>query len=189
MCLVAILTTSTAALLATFKVNAGAKNLPGTLENISEGVKIYCNQTRYAIEEVLVDDAENIQKDLIQAIFNNSKNSLISKLEMLQNIHETSKKNIKDLLSICNEHEACLEVLGSEVDIEKYFEIEMAEIGLFRSKLDGDGEDNPSPLIEKLKIINQDISEKLVGVQSILENLSKTMISNSSSYQGYVQYM
>ena len=125
MCHAALFITSVAALLATFKANTGAENLPGTLKNISEDVETYFNHTKDSFQTVLVDNAEIIETELIRNLVDDPENSLIAKLGNLEMLYNTSTEHINLLLSLCNKHETCSDFLESKDDIERYLAIDI----------------------------------------------------------------
>jgi hypothetical protein len=194
MCIAALFITSVAALLATFKANMGAENLPGALRNISEDVQTYINQTKDSYQTVLIDNAGTIETDLIRNLVDEPENSLIAKLDNLEMLYNTSTYHINVLLSLCNEYETCSEFLGSEDEIGKYLAIDFEKIKGFRMELEdyvkkNKTESDTTPLTEQLQTINKAIQDKLRSIQSILENLTSTTLSNSSAYQGYLRYV
>ena len=194
MCHAALFITSVAALLATFKANTGAENLPGTLKNISEDVETYFNHTKDSFQTVLVDNAEIIETEWIRNLVDDPENSLIAKLENLERLYNTSTEHINALLSLCNVQETCSDFLERKDDIERYLVIDIGKIISFRRNLEAfvmnnETETNTKPLTKKLHTINKEIQDKLSSIQSLLENLTNTILTNSSSYQKYLYYV
>jgi hypothetical protein len=194
MCIAALFITSVAALLATFKANMGAENLPGALKNTSEDMQTYFNHTKDSFQTVLIDNAGIIETDLIRNLVDEPENSLIAKLENLEMLYNTSADHINVFLSLCNEHETCSEFLGSEDDIEKYLAIDIEMIKSFRMELEdyvrkNKTESNTAPLTKQIQTINKEIQDKLSSIQFLLENLTHTTSSKSSAYQGYLHYV
>ena len=185
-CVTAIFITSVASLLATFKSKKGVEELPGNLENISENLQTYFNRTRDGIEDVLVDDATDIQAEIFEGLVDGQNSEFQEKLDKMEDHFENSKKTVNLLLLLCKEKEDCSNILGSTTDIDNYLAINIQEI---KSNLDKQLRNNQSPMVENLKTVNEEISGKLSNIQSVLEYVTTIIISNSPSYQNYVHYV
>jgi len=185
----AIFITSVASLIATFEANNGANSLPGALENISDDVQTYLNNTKDSIEELLVEDATNIQSDIITRYLEAPENNLTTKFDNLEALYNNSKENIELLFSLCKERDDCSKMLENSVEIDNYLNIDIGEIRLFRRELEKQLENNPSQFTEKLSKANKEISEKLGNIQSVIESISNTILSNSPAYQKYIHYV
>ena len=92
-CVTAIFITSVASLLATFKSKIGAEELPERLENISENLQTYLNKTRDSIENVLVDDAMDIQAEVFESLVDGPKVELQGQFDGLEDLFRNSKEN------------------------------------------------------------------------------------------------
>ena len=103
-------------------------------------------------------------------------------------LYNTSTEHINALLSLCNEQETCSGFLWRKDDIEGYLIIDIEKTRSFRSGLEDSVRKNKTetkttPLTEKLLTINKEIQDKLSSIQSIMENLTSTIVSNGSDYQ------
>ena len=194
-CLAALFITSVAALIANFHLNDGIENLPGKLKNISEDVERYFNNTKDSFETALVGKAEIIENDVLRKIVTDTENNLIAKIVTLERQLQSSQNSLTVLVSSCKEQEQCSQFLDPAGDISLFLIQDIQDIRDIRQELENYASKNKtktsrsSSLTKNLESINKEVQERLNTIQVLLANLTNTMSSTSSAYQGYVHYV